>query len=204
MLLTPFELRHVGERALGLPDGTFGWTGPFDPARDVDWRVFQAGGMNEREYWALRAAEYAEITGGEPTLPALFAHLYSGTEEELIRPGARHLIDDARSAGIPVGVLTNDLTSFHDQEWLDRMSIIREFDVLVDGRTEGVYKPDPRAYEIVLDRMGVDPATTIFIDDQPVNLRGAEVVGLTPVHLDPTDPAPGFRLARTLLGLPQE
>lgn len=204
VLLTPFELRHVGERALGLPPGSFGWTGPFQPDRDADWRAFQAGEMNEREYWALRAAEYAELTGGEPTMPALFAHLYSGTEEELVRPGARRLIDDARSAGIPVGVLTNDLTSFHDQEWLDRMSIIREFDVLVDGRTEGVYKPDPRAYEIVIERMGVDPATTIFIDDQPVNLRGAEVVGLTPVRLDPTDPASGFRLARSLLGLPQE
>ena len=44
----------------------------------------------------------------------------------------------------------------------------------------------------------------VFIDDQPVNLAGAEEVGLTPVRLDPTDPAPGFRLARTLLGLPQE
>lgn len=204
VLLTPFELRHVGERALGLPAGSFGWTGPFQPDLDADWRAFQAGEMNEREYWALRAAEYAELTGGEPTMPALFAHLYSGTEEELVRPGARRLIDDARSAGIPVGVLTNDLTSFHDQEWLDRMSIIREFDVLVDGRTEGVYKPDARAYEIVIERMGVDPATTIFIDDQPVNLRGAEVVGLTPVRLDPTDPASGFRLARSLLGLPQE
>ena len=137
-------------------------------------------------------------------MPALCGHLFSGSEEELIRPAARTLLDDAKAAGIPVGLLTNDLTSFHDQAWLDRMSIIGEFDVLVDGRTEGVYKPDPRSYEIILDRMGVDPATTIFVDDQPVNLAGAEVVGLTPVRLDPTDPAPGFRLARSLLGLPQE
>lgn len=137
-------------------------------------------------------------------MPALCAHLYSGAEEELVRPGARKLLDDAKAAGIPVGVLTNDLTSFHDRDWLERMGILREFDVLVDGRTEGVYKPDRRAYEIVIERMGVDPATAIFIDDQPVNLQGAEVAGLTPVRLDPTDPAPGFRLARSLLGLPQE
>jgi len=42
----------------------------------------------------------------------------------------------------------------------------------------------------------------VFIDDQPVNLRGAEAVGLTPVHLDPVQPADGFRQARELLGLP--
>jgi putative hydrolase of the HAD superfamily len=204
VLLTPFELRNVGERDLGLAPGTFAWSGPFDPESDSDWQAFQAGEMNEREYWALRAQEFAAITGEPPTMPDLCRHLYSGAEDELIRPGARRLLDDARSAGIPVGALTNDMTSFHDEEWIERMGIIREFDVLVDGRTEGVYKPDPAAYELILERMGVPAEGTVFVDDQPVNLRGAEVVGLTPVHLDPVDPAPGFRLARTLLGLPQE
>ena len=204
VLLTPFELRHVGERDLGLPPGTFAWTGPFDPAADADWRAFQAGEMNEREYWAIRAAEFAELTGEEPTMPALCSHLYSGSEDELVRPQARRLLRDAKAAGIPVGMLTNDLTSFHDEDWLARMTVIREFDVMVDGRTEGVYKPDPAAYRLMLDRMGLPAEGTVFIDDQPVNLAGAEEVGLTPVRLDPTDPAPGFRLARTLLGLPQE
>ena len=204
VLLTPFELRHVGERDLGLAPGTFAWTGPFDPSADADWRAFQAGEMNEREYWALRAQEFAAPTGEPATMPDLCRHLYSGDEDELVRPEARRLIHDARAAGIPVGALTNDLTSFHDEVWLARMGIIREFDVLVDGRTEGVYKPDPAAYRIILERMGVPAEGTVFIDDQPVNLQGADVVGLTPVHLDPTDPAPGFRLARSLLGLPQE
>lgn len=204
VLLTPFELRHIGERDLGLAPGTFAWSGPFDPSADADWRAFQAGEMNEREYWALRAAEFGALTGEEPTMPALCAHLYSGSEDELVRPEARLLLRDAQAAGIPVGMLTNDLTSFHDPEWLARMGIIREFDVMVDGRTEGVYKPDPAAYRLILERMGVPAERTVFIDDQPVNLEGAEVVGLTPVRLDPTDPAPGFRLARTLLGLPQE
>jgi putative hydrolase of the HAD superfamily len=204
VLLTPFELRHVGERDLGLAPGTFAWTGPFAPEQDADWRAFQAGEMNEREYWALRAREFATLTGEPATMPDLCRHLYSGAEDELVRPEARRLLDDAKAAGIPVGALTNDLTSFHDEAWLARMGIIRDFDVLVDGRTEGVYKPDPGAYRIILERMGIPAEGTVFVDDQPVNLRGAEVVGLTPVHLDPTDPAPGFRLARSLLGLPQE
>lgn len=160
--------------------------------------------MTEREYWARRAEEFHRLTGEPATMPALCSHLYSGSETELVRPSARRLIDDARAAGIPVGALTNDLTAFHDREWIDGMTVLGLFDVLVDGRTEGVMKPDPVAYRLVLDRLGVSAEDAIFIDDQPINLRGAEVVGLTPVHLDPTDPAPGFRLARTLLGLPQE
>lgn len=194
----------MGERALGLAPGTLHWTGPFDPQADADWQVFQAGGMNEREYWARRCAEFAELTGEPARMPDMCKYLYSGDEDEITRPQARRLIRDAKASGIPVGVLTNDLTSFHDEAWLARMSIIREFDTLVDGRTEGIYKPDSRAYTLILDRMGVPAEGTVFIDDQPVNLRGAASVGLTCVHLDPVDPRPGFRLARQLLGLPSD
>jgi putative hydrolase of the HAD superfamily len=51
------------------------------------------------------------------------------------------------------------------------------------------------------ERMGVEPSECVFIDDQPVNLAGAEAVGMQCVHLDPVDPAPGFARARLLLGL---
>lgn len=204
VLLTPFELRPIGERALGLAPGSFAWSGPFDPAADEDWRVFQSGGMTEREYWALRVQEFADLTGHEASMQVLCGFLYSGEQEELVRPGALALLRSARAAGIPVGVLTNDLTAFHDRAWVERMSIVREFDVMVDGRTEGVYKPDAAAYRLILDRMGVVAEETVFIDDQPINLTGAEAVGMIPVHLDPTNPEPGFRLARSLLGLPEE
>ena len=201
VLLTPFELRSVGERSLGLPAGTLAWAGPFDPDSVIDWRVFQSRGMNEREYWARRCEEFAELSGEPAEMPYFMAHLYSGSEDELVRPAARQLILDAKAAGIPVGILTNDLTAFHDQEWLDRMTILREFDYMVDGRTDGVHKPDPRAYRLMAERMGVDPSECVFVDDQPGNLAGAQAVGMQCVHLDPVDPAPGFALARALLGL---
>ena len=183
----------MGERSLGLPPGTFAWTGPFDPASDADWRTFQSGGMNEREYWARRCQEFHEISGQPAEMPYFMAHLYSGSEEELVRPGARQLIADAKAARIPVGILTNDLTAFHDQDWLDRMTILGEFDFMVDGRTDGVLKPDPRAYVLMAERMGVAPQDCVFIDDQPGNMRT--------VHLDPVDPDPGFATARRMLGL---
>lgn len=201
VLLTPFELREIGERNLGLPPGSLAWTGPFDPAADPQWQAFQAGQMNEREYWAIQVQRFAELTGAPADMPMLMAPLYSGTEAELVRPGARALIRDAKAAGIKVGVHTNDLTSFHDPEWIARMTILDEFEAMVDGRTDGVYKPDRAAFELMAQRMGLDSAQIVFIDDQPVNLRGAAECGMQCVHLDPTDPAPGFEEARQLLGL---
>ncbi|MFM8773426.1 MAG: HAD family hydrolase [Actinomycetota bacterium] len=191
----------MGERSLGLTPGTFAWTGPFDPASDDDWRVFQSGGMTERDYWARRCAEFHALTGEPAEMPAFMAHLYDGSEDEIVRPGAVALIADAKAAGLPVGALTNDLTAFHDQSWIDRMSVIRSFDVLVDGRRDGVMKPDPAAYRLVADRLGVSPADCVFIDDQPGNLAGAEAVGMLPVFLDPVHPEPAFEQARHLLGL---
>jgi putative hydrolase of the HAD superfamily len=191
----------VGERSLGLEPGTFAWTGPFGPDSDRDWVDFQAGAMNERDYWARRCQEFHALSGEPAQMPAFMAHLYSGTEEELVRPAARELIADAKAAGIPVGMLTNDLTAFHDQSWLDRMTILREFDQMVDGRTDGVLKPDPRAYLLMAERLGVDATECVFIDDQPGNIAGAQAVGMRTVHLDPVDPEPGFVQARHMLGL---
>ena len=186
---------------MGLAPGTLAWTGPFDPASDADWRAFQAGEMTEREYWARRCAEFHELTGEAPEMPVFMGHLYDGDEGEIVRPGARALIDDAKAAGIPVGALTNDLTAFHSQEWIDRMTVIGKFDQMVDGRRDGIMKPDPAAYRLIAERLGVTPEECVFIDDQPVNLAGADAVGMRTVQLDPVDPDPGFAQARRLLGL---
>jgi len=203
MLLTPFELRAVGERSAGLAPGTLNWTGPFDPSADPDWREFQSGGMKETDYWGRRCAEFSVLTGEPAEMPAFMKHLYSGSPDELLRQEALDLLRDAKVAGLPTGLLTNDLRSFHDQQWVDNMWVLREFDSMVEGRTDGVMKPDPAAYRLMIERLGVTAGECVFIDDQPINLVGAEEAGMQVVHLDPTDPAPGFARARELLGLDQ-
>lgn len=42
----------------------------------------------------------------------------------------------------------------------------------------GVRKPALAAYRTVLDDAGIDPGTTLFIDDSPANVLGAEHAGL--------------------------
>jgi putative hydrolase of the HAD superfamily len=201
VLLTPFEVREIGERALGLPPGTFTWAGPFDPDSDPDWQQFQQGRLTEREYWQKRAVEFGSLTGLAADVPTMMGYCYSGNEHEMIRPEVRGIIREAKAAGIKVGVLTNDLTAFHDQEWINRMTIMQEFDVIVDGKRDGVMKPDPAAYQLILDRLGICAKQAVFLDDQPINLAGATSIGMVAVHLDPTNPAAGFRELRSSLGL---
>ena len=201
VLLTPFELRAVGERSMGLHPGALAWTGPFDPQADADWQAFQSGQMREVDYWQRRCDEFHQLTGEPAQMPAFMKHLYSGSAEELTRPEALELIHDAKRAGLRVGLHTNDLTSFHDQDWIDKMAVLREFDCMVEGRTDKVMKPAPEAYLLMVARMGVPAEEIVFIDDQPINLEGARAVGMQTVHLNPVDPQPGFTQARRLLGL---
>jgi len=188
---------------MGLPAGTFTWTGPFDREADPDWQAVQDGTLKERAYWDVRAKVFSDLTGEPATMPQFFSHLFDGTPDEVTRASARQLMAEVKSAGIPLGLLTNDMHTFHDAAWIESMApVLEQFDVIVDGKRDGVLKPDPAAFRLVCDRMGVPTEGTVFIDDLKSNLEGAVAVGMVPVFVDVTKPDEAFALARTYLGLP--
>jgi epoxide hydrolase-like predicted phosphatase len=55
-------------------------------------------------------------------------------------------------------------------------------DVLVYSHEIGVAKPDPRAYEITCERLGVSPDEVAFLDDVEAAVDGARAVGMQAVH----------------------
>ncbi len=203
VLLTPFELvaGQPGTPAHELLAGR----GPLATATspDPDWSDLQQGRITERAYWAHRAREWHGAGGTGPDITAMIAHLYEPARPELVREGARALVRDARAAGHPVAILTNDLRAFHSQAWVDRIEIVGDVDVLVDGSVEGYLKPHPRLYEILADRLALDFGDLVFLDDQMTNIRGAEALGIPSVWFDPADPDVGFAAVRILLGLPE-
>jgi putative hydrolase of the HAD superfamily len=200
VLVTPFERLRALERSLGLAAGTFDWRGPFDPAADPVWRAMQAGELSERAYWARRAAEVGEVTGKDG-VPALMARLFDGPEDELVRPQARALVAEARAAGLQTAVLTNDLYDFHAQAWIDRLRILAEVGCVVDTSHHGTRKPEPAAYRLVLDRLGVAADQAVFTDDQPANTAGAEAAGIEAVWFDVTRPDHSYDQVRQAIGL---
>ena len=73
---------------------------------------------------------------------------------------------------------------------MDNISVLREFDFIIDGSITGILKPDPRAFQFALDELGnPPPEDVVFVDDLRVNLDGSDACGLTSVWFDPTDPA---------------
>ena len=49
---------------------------------------------------------------------------------------------------------------------------------MVSG-VEGVAKPDPAIFRLLLDRYELCGATTVFVDDSPANVHAAADLGLT-------------------------
>jgi putative hydrolase of the HAD superfamily len=202
VICTPFELLAPTERRRGLEPGALGPRGPFALADDAEFQDVQAGRSTERDYWARRAARAAPLLGTPVDTRAFMQVLFDAPEVRIVRPQVRGLIEDARAAGVPVGLLTNDLHDFHGRAWVQRMDVFAAVDLTVDGSVTGVLKPDPGAYAIALEALGLPACEVVFLDDQPVNLRGATAVGLQAVPVDVTAPEAAVATARELLRLP--
>lgn len=68
---------------------------------------------------------------------------------------------------------------------LDRLRLTASFDCVLDSHEHGVEKPDPRFFELALERSGARRETTIHVGDlYHVDVVGARAAGLRGVLLD--------------------
>jgi putative hydrolase of the HAD superfamily len=63
------------------------------------------------------------------------------------------------------------------------------FDVMTVSAEEKVMKPDARIFHATLDRLGVQAAEAIFLDDFKVNVEAANALGLKGVHFRSSEQA---------------
>lgn len=188
VIRTPFEMAPGLERRLGLAPGSIDLAGPFDPGADPLWRRFRAGEFTELGYWQRQADRHAEMIGaGEDRLRSLMDSLFEAPRHEVLRPDTWQLRRTLIGNGLRVAALTNDLSRFHDPAWIERMDVLDKFDPFVDLSNTGILKPDPRGYRRVLAGLHVAAGQVLFVDDQPVNIEGAENVGMQAVHFDVLD-----------------
>jgi len=87
-----------------------------------------------------------------------------------------HLVEECRENTL-VGLLTNSPAPlFYTIESINGIRGI--FDAVVISSEIGYIKPARKAYEAVLSTLSVDPHEALMIDDNPVNIAGAESIGM--------------------------
>ena len=95
-------------------------------------------------------------------------------------------LQQLQSLGIPLAVASNANGALH--RLFDRLGLSRYFVAICDSCVEGVEKPDPAFFRIVLERAGGVPETTIHVGDlYHVDIVGARSAGLRAILLDPFD-----------------
>ena len=70
---------------------------------------------------------------------------------------------------------------------LERFEFLRWFDGHLISGLEGVVKPDPKIFELLLQRFGLEPTRTVFVDDSPVNVQAADAIGLIAIRFESPD-----------------
>jgi 2-haloacid dehalogenase len=58
---------------------------------------------------------------------------------------------------------------------------VRYFDGFVISGEEGVVKPEPAIFEVLIERFGVVPANAVFVDDVQHNIEAAQTLGFNTV-----------------------
>jgi 2-haloacid dehalogenase len=112
--------------------------------------------------------------------------------------GATDLLAELLEAAVPLYALTNwsaETFPIARQRfpWLGRFR-----GVIVSGE-EGIGKPDPRIFELVLSRFGLRAERTLFVDDRQVNLAAAERCGFRTVSFSSTEQLRAHLVAEGLL-----
>jgi putative hydrolase of the HAD superfamily len=118
-------------------------------------------------------------------LAAVFSRLrYCGTEAEFVTcwsdifwPNERMVQLVEQLAGrYPLYLLSNT-SCIHLPPLLDKYPFFRHFRDGVYSYVAGLEKPDVRIYELAAQQFAVEPAHTLFIDDLPENVAGAQKAG---------------------------
>jgi 2-haloacid dehalogenase len=87
------------------------------------------------------------------------------------------LLSEVKASGMPCYTLSNmEPDAFAVRR--DRFPFMGWFDAHVISGLEGVAKPDPKIFEILLHRHGLRPQATVFVDDQARNVGAARDLGL--------------------------
>jgi putative hydrolase of the HAD superfamily len=171
--------------------------GPTGPAPDPAYERMAEGEVTEGEYLrGLLAALAAEGITFDP--------VSDHDWEQERRPEVWALIEQiAEDPAIRQITLTNDATAWMGELWWETWPDAHRFDALVDVATIGVRKPAPEPFLHALAVIGLPASDCVFVDDMPVNCRGAEAVGIRAVWFDITDPTGSVKRLREAIDLPE-
>lgn len=134
------------------------------------WQDTLLGRKTTEEFWHLIGPELGLKTADEVNR---FRRRYHA--DEAINEAVLDLIRKLHGR-YKLAILSNsppDLT-----RWLVDWEMRDLFEVVFCSGDEGMIKPDPAAFKLTLERLGVEPGEAVFIDDTPEHVEAARKLGI--------------------------
>jgi putative hydrolase of the HAD superfamily len=104
----------------------------------------------------------------------------------VVRPGTFEALEQFKSQGYKLAVVSNAEGQVEGDA--KRFGLAKYFDVIIDSHIVGVAKPDPRIFQIALERLGVGPDEVKFTGDiYSVDVVGARAAGIEARLVDQHD-----------------
>ncbi|XP_014320087.1 acyl-CoA dehydrogenase family member 10 isoform X3 [Myotis lucifugus] len=159
------------------------------------WLKFMRGEITKEDFLQEFRRICSEISNTSVPVDNFFSLL---TSEQVAKqfPVMTEAIIQIRAKGLQTAVLSNNFYLSNGKSFLplDR----KQFDVVVESCVEGVCKPDHRIYKLCLERLGLQPSESIFLDDLGQNVKAAASLGMRTIKVN--DPEAAVKELESLLG----
>ena len=186
---------------------------------DIGGVIFRAGdGPPLRDKWAARCGfdgetfdqivfnspHYAKAARGEISRETLWQ--YRNSQLKLPESDLQELIKEYWDGGFwdteilyyikrlaphyKLGIIS-DATS-GAREKVQKFIDLSLFDAVIFSYEAGVCKPDPKIYQMALDRLKIPAGAALFIDDRQKNVAGAQAIGMAAFLYEAFEPFKKF------------
>jgi putative hydrolase of the HAD superfamily len=145
----------------------------------------EKGRMTEAAFLQSLARQLSASVGRPVEL-----HGFGDRYFEHLHPNERLIgfMRELRGRGYRMAICTNNVREW-ERLWRAKLPVDEIFEVIVDSAYVGTRKPEPRIYEITLERLGVPPEAALMVDDLEPNCAGARELGINAVWFQDNDQA---------------
>lgn len=179
---SPFEAFNRLEAERGLPRDFVRRVNSADPDNNA-WAKFERAEIDAAAFDALFAEE-ARALGHDLEGEAVLAVIAGA-----VRPAMVAALDTLKGRGFTIACITNNVPggkmgvlgagmTRSAEAAIEVADIMARFAHVIESSRAGVRKPDPRIYQMMCEKLDVEPGECIYLDDLGINCKPAAQLGM--------------------------
>ncbi len=179
---SPFEAFNRLEEERGLPRDFVRRVNAINPDGNA-WAKFERAEIDAAAFDTLFAEE-ARALGHALEGEAVLAVIAGA-----VRPAMVAALDTLKDRGFTIACITNNVPggkmgirgagmTRSEEAASEVAAIMARFEHVIESSKAGVRKPDPRIYQMMCEKLGVEPGECIYLDDLGINCKPAAQLGM--------------------------